>query len=227
MKKARLTLTIITLVISILMIPGCSSSNKHPSNYQQLSALIGKSRDEVCAQLGLNDADLEEFGPSEYMTPIQVEYAGVTFDVVLCIHTVDDLLCGFRYIASYEKNPEQAAKDTVTVAKHLSKAMGKTYVKEEVLISEQTESELKELFSGPDSYGNNNFWDLTQNASSEVELYLRHLEKMDYWKQHFEGKPACFYMDFDITYISETDTSNIIISYTPARYRGSGNYKEG
>lgn len=230
MKKVTCIIALLAILMSL--VSGCSGKEKHPSNYDQLTALMGQSREAVCTQLGLTEDDLEEDPkiPGECKTPVQIEYAGVDFDLVLIFDILEDLFIGFRYRATYEAAPETAAKDTVTVAKHLSKTMGKPYyTKKDILISDQTQADLQAIFSDSDSdfFSSTNHWDLTEGAGSEIKEHMEHVRNTEHWLKYFGADtPAYFFMDFLISHDPDTDQSHIQVSYCIDHPRGSVNYGE-
>lgn len=215
-------------IIIFVSLTGCSSSEKHPGGYDEIAALIGQPKETVVAQLALPD-DLQEVIPGMYEISEKAEYAGIPFDVCLSFDVSENSeLFKIRYTASYENNPEQASDDILTVAKALSKAHGKTYVREETVISEIKKKTLVDKFSGEASFEENNFWDLTPSAEDNIKQYIETVGASESWKAVY-GKlnyEPYYYLDCDIGYIPGEKTAYIILEYSVDAYRGDGNYTE-
>lgn len=226
MGKMRIVLAGLLVVALMLGATGCSEVEKHPSNYETLSSLIGLSLEDACTQLGLEKDELTEVSKGMYSLPESATYAGATFTVRLRINLLEGLISGICYEAVYENNPETAAKDVAAVAKALSKAMGKTYVKKETVISDIKEGKLATAFSGEEKFTENNFWDLTESSGDAVKAYLKYLATTPGWEPYAQQGDPHFYLDFDVFYIPNQETVGVTLTYAAEAYRGDGNYEE-
>lgn len=222
--KAILALLLSTV---LLLIAGCAAGNKAPSYYDELSGVIGQPMQAALEKLNLQEGDLKPLTEGDdawWKTPIQVEYGGVSMDLVLGRDRADQFT-SIMYLASYENAPDQAAKDTVKIGNQVEKAMGKAHVKDEVRIYEMTEQELKECYSGKEIYTENNFWEITDSAPNAVKEYFGYCENL--WNEALPDKEADFYMDFDINYDPESNVAWVMLTYRVDVNRGDGNYSEG
>ncbi len=226
MRRVKGVLALLLTAV-LLLTAGCAAGNKAPSYYDELSGVIGQPLQAALEKLNLKEDDLKPLveGDNEwYKTPIQVEYGGVSMDLVLG-RDRDDQFTSIMYLASYENAPEQAAKDTVKIGNQVEKAMGKAHVKDEVRIYEMTEQELKECYSGKEVYTQNNFWEITDSAPDAVKEYFKYCENL--WKEALADKEANFYMDFDVNYDPESNVAWVMLTYRVDADRGDGNYSEG
>lgn len=222
---------LLAILILLFNLAGCGTVEKHPANYESLSVLLGQPLETVCSKLELPVEELPALSQSVYKLPTQTTYAGVSFDVLLSINLYENTLHGIRYTVTYEWNETQkaqAAKDVVAIADMLTKAMGSTYVNEEAIISDISESALVKAFSQNEVFHENNYWDLTQDAPSEVTNYIEHLETTDFWKTYaqFKNPKACYYLDFDVICDPSFEQLGITLEYKIDAFRGSGNYEE-
>lgn len=227
MKCVR-SLVLLLTIVGITLLSGCGTVEKHPVGYNEIAALYGQPKESVVTALGIGD-NLQEIMPGSYKLPNKAEYAGVPFDVYLQFDLGwDSKLFSVRYTAEYENDPEQAANNISAVANALSDAYGKTYVRKETVISEISQKDLIEKFTGETSFGENNFWDLTPSADENIKTLLETLGSSARWKESFSNPKLLprYYMDFDVGYLPESDTSFMVIKYSISVYRGDGNYEE-
>lgn len=226
MKKILLLILSVTMLLCV----GCTQSEttkieKYPPNYDTLASLVGQPRADVLAALELEEEQLTELTVGRYETPVTVEFAGLSFQLVLGFNAFEDALNGFAYELVYENDSAAAAKDIQTVGKYLSEAMGKTHVKEETLLWELSEKELTDNLSSEDAFSESNYWDLTETATAQQKAYMEHLKEADYWAVY--RKEPAYYLDFDVSYLPDTQTVTVALRYSVSTYRGSGNYSEG
>lgn len=227
MKKMLLFILAMTMLLCV----SCTQSEtvkaeKYPPNYDVLASLVGQPRADVLAALELEEEQLTELIVGRYKTPVTVEFAGVSFQLVLGFNAFEDALNGFAYERVYENDPAAAAKDIRTAGGYLSGVMGKTYLSDETLLWELSEKELTDSLSGDAAFGESNYWDLTETATAQQKAYMEHLKETDYWAV-YRRDPA-YYLDFDVSYLPDTQTVTVALRYSVRQYRrGSGNYSEG
>ena len=159
--------TLIYLLLAAVLLAGCADTkenpkveaennqpvidvSKYPDYYAELSELIGKTKAEVLAELDLQESDLEETAPSTdiYYTPVTVQFQEVSFRLVLGFVLGTDTFNSFNYWASYENDPENAARDAQTIAAYITDVMGDPDVTGDISLHDITEEKMQEFLSG-------------------------------------------------------------------------------
>ncbi len=196
--------------------------NKHPDHYEQMMNLLGQTKENVCAELEIDEDQLEELTVGMYDTPITVVYEGVELRLRLNFARHNNLLTSFTYYAIYEDN-EQMAKDAVIIAKHMWRSFGKGYqweeydepnrlrdVKEEDIIDK-----IEDRFDTPLQ----DQWNLTQNASKSAKTWLNQIEVSSAWQEAYGGKAELynvsphFYLTYKVIADRNLGTSSIVLDY--------------
>ena len=121
MKKRKLYLLCAIVLILSFIVSGCKKNSQeatHPSNYQQLAGLIGKTMSDVCKELDVTQDKLENPAVGLYMLPDKIEYCGHSFDVFLTfdVTTEENTLYGFWYRTVFTDDVEKAAALTSELA---------------------------------------------------------------------------------------------------------------
>lgn len=122
----------ILIITSLLVCSGCSGTTggKMPSNYEQLYPLIGKPITEACKALGLDEAEVLEANRNkqDYRLPGTVEYAGITWNVVLSFDWGHEVVLAFRYVKQYDNDTggKQFMQDAMKLGAHLKKHYGES-----------------------------------------------------------------------------------------------------
>lgn len=164
---------------------------KHPAYYDQLTGLLGKPMDEVYAALGISAEDVETEDNLTYgKTPLQVTIEGIPMDLYL-VDDRQDHLAGFQYVAIYVgDDTQQAAEDTVKLARNRWRSYGYGYSADQREDPDQlyriSVEEVKKLFTNPrrDHVGISSLsdsWDITDQSGQPVKDYLEALEKEVTW----------------------------------------------
>lgn len=113
MKKRKLYLLCAIVLILSFVVSGCKKTSQettHPSNYQQLAGLIGKTMSDVCKEFDVTQEDMENPAIGLYVLPDKINYCGHTFDVLLVfdVTTAEETLYGFWYRSIFKDNAEKA-----------------------------------------------------------------------------------------------------------------------
>lgn len=221
---------LLMVAIGLTVLSSCGNVEPHPSDYEQLSGLIGQPMESVFAALALPQ-NMQATNPGTYKLPQKAEYAGVEFDVYLTFDAgYGDKLFRIKYQAIYQDNTRQAAEDGLKVAKNLSKAYGKTYVREEPVIADMSKNELIADLAGDEVFKENNFWDISQSCGENVKAFMEEIGSSEQWKQTSAyqklGWLPCYYLDCDVISVPESGTQVVQIEYVVECYRGDGNWTE-
>lgn len=195
---------------------------KHPEHYEQLMNLLGQTKENVCAELELDEDQLEELAIGLYDTPISVEYEGVKLHLRLSFARHNNLLSSFTYYAVYEDNA-QMAKDAVILANRMWKSFGKGYQWEEhdepKRLRDATEAGILERIEDRYDTPLQDQWDLTKSASKSAKTWLNQIEVSSAW-QEAHGKQAKlfevsthFYLTYKVIAERNLGTSCIVLEY--------------
>ncbi len=213
-----LVLSIVFVTIFFLVDP----INKHPEHYEQLMDLLGQTKEDVCAELELDEDQLEELAVGMYDTPITAVYEGVELRLRLNFARHNNLLTSFTYYAIYEDN-EQMAKDAVIMAKHMWRSFGKGYQWEEHdepnrlrdVEEEDIIDKIEDRFYTPLQ----DQWDLTKNASKSARTWLNQIEVSSAWQEAHGGNAKLynvsphFYLTYKVIADRNLGTSSIVLDY--------------
>ena len=127
----RVTAAIVTV---IALLSGCSGRQNidpnrdpklHVDCYEELTALYGTERMATLEALGYAIEDTNVIHGFYIGIPMQIEYAGVTFDIYLHFDN-DARLSGVDYkkTYSYPSETEQAIRDVLNIGKQLEQDLG-------------------------------------------------------------------------------------------------------
>lgn len=134
MKRKNKILSIIFLILTCILTSCGTSTQKstHPSNYEQLSNLIGLTKEHVCDHLTLSQDELKNISTGLYLLPKKIEYEGYPFDVFLTFDATEgeEILYGFWYRTTFEKDTQEAADFTTKLAERFAKSYTKWEVYE-------------------------------------------------------------------------------------------------
>lgn len=180
---------------------------EYPPYYNRLIGLVGQSKEAVTQELDIELIENEYSSTTGYYeTPLCVEYRGVEFNVILGFSLVDDKLWGFQYAAIYEDNVQQAAADTVKIAKQLQRTYGRAKQnanKRTLWLSDIDVEAVLQKFEnrhlaheGIDQvYG---YWELTEELGSETQAYWEQLTTSEQWQTYWEDRRVdlSFRLDF-------------------------------
>lgn len=214
--------------ISLFSLFGCTNIEKHPTDYDKLAGLIGKTKEVVIAELALQE-DLQEVMPGTYILPEKAAFNDILFDVHLYFDVGANYeLFKISYTASFINEPNEAAGKILSVAKTLSEVQGDTYIREETVISEIDKQILIDTFSKNSSFEENNFWDLTASSGDNIKQYIETLGHSKNWNAAYgrlKLEPH-YYLDCTVGFNPNENTAFIVLEYSVGAYRGDGNYTE-
>ena len=156
MKKRKLYLLCAIVLILSFIVSGCKKNSQeatHPSNYQQLAGLIGKTMSDVCKELDVTQDKLENPAVGLYMLPDKIEYCGHSFDVLLNFDVTSDeeILYGFWYRTIFRDDMDKAA----TFIDELAEKFTNKY-------------DAWDLYSGSDS----EVFDLSKEVTDNMKEYM-------------------------------------------------------
>ena len=193
-KKPALWICIV-LIVAILLVTVFFMTDpfvqKYPPLYDELTGLLGHSKTELLEELGIKEEDIVGGSDLETgKTPIQVEYQGITFNLMVFFDRTGENFASFAYFATYE-DTEQAAKDTLKLSRHLWRCYGEGYQAEKReksdILSKITLEEIREMFknrrrhtAGIDEI--REIWDITDNGGRAVRKYIEEYEASENWQ---------------------------------------------
>ena len=175
-------LCVVLLAISLILVAcgGTSQEFTHADNYNQLSSMIGKTKEDVCKELGRMENELQKTSVGLYMLPEEIKYFGrnfevyLTFDVTLDSET--EILYGFWYESVFTDGTEQAAK----LASELAEKLVGKYKQWELYEVKNRITEQKELvdFLDTDEISTAaEALDLSKEASDNIKEYITNYNK--------------------------------------------------
>ena len=193
-KKPALWICIV-LIVAILLVTVFFMTDpfvqKHPPLYDKLTGLLGHSKTELLEELQITENDIVGGSDLETgKTPIQVEYHGIKFNLMVFFDRAEENFASFAYLATYD-DTEQAAKDTLNLSRHLWRCYGEGYQAEKRensdILSKITLEEIREMFknrrrhtAGIDEI--REIWDITDNSGRAVRKYIEEYEASENWQ---------------------------------------------
>lgn len=230
MKRLQRVFTVLT-VLAMLLCTGCAPSGaaegkaEQLPRYDELTALIGQSKEAVLNSLSLQEADLTEFAQYEYMTPIEVEYGDVKLKIKLVFTPLPDIdiLNGVSYVAVYQNEPERAAKEMLSTAKKLQTFLGESDSGNNYEPAwEMSEDEIVETISSKKTLSKLHYWYMTDKATDTMKSYMQKLKETDLYKQYESlGMNPGYLCELNLSaYIAGTDeeaSAYLMITYCIGR----------
>ena len=175
-------LCVVLLAISLILVAcgGTSQEFTHPENYNQLSSMIGKTKEDVCKELGIKENELQKTSVGLYMLPEEIKYSGQNFEVYLTFDVTmnqeTETLYGFWYESVFTDDTEQAAK----LASELAEKLVGKYKQWELYEVKNRITEQKELvdFLDTDEISTAaEALDLSKEASDNIKEYITNYNK--------------------------------------------------
>lgn len=193
---------------------------QYPAYYKQLTDMIGQPRETVVDKLGIEliaDEYTERTG--FYETPVCISYRGVEFELRLGFSVIDDCLWSFQYAAIYENDLQQAAEDTVKIAKQLQYSYGRASQhgnKRTLWLSEIDKASVLEKFEnrylaheGVDSVSG--YWQLTDALGPHTHAYWETLMNSAQWEQMWRGRNIGLSFQLKFSAWKEPDTNRVYL----------------
>ena len=176
MRKRNTFFTCAIFLILCFVVNGCKNTSQviiHPSNYQQLAGLIGKTMSDVCEEFDLTQEELENPAVGLYMLPDKIEYCGHSFDVLLTfdVTTDEETLYGFWYRTIFTDDIENAATFIGDLAeKFTNKYDAWDLYSVSNRITEQ--NNLVEFLDTDDIYTISEVFDLSKEVTDNMKEYI-------------------------------------------------------
>lgn len=193
-------------------------NDTHPPYYKELTRLLGEPMDVVCQELGITVEEMgEDVVRGIYWAPMEdIEYQGIEFMLQLGFAPLDErvewVLHSFTYLAEYSSLDDKIAEDTVTLADHLYRKLGRGYqwadridkADPDYLRDLTVETVKKNLYNkgrdGATSALTSESWDLSQTSGNNVKKYLERFEESVLWKNLSGGKVESIKPHFYLTF---------------------------
>ena len=197
-KKPTLWICIVA-VIAILLTTVLFMTNPtkqlHPPMYEELTQLLGQPKEAVLEKLNITEDDIAG-GSDLYtgMTPIQVEFQGITFNLFLSFDRSEEEIFGsFTYFSTIE-DEETGAQSALKLARHYWDCYKEGYRADQKddpdRLSDITLDEIREMFKNPRRYhvgvtsiGDN--WDISEQGNEAVEKYLQDYQNSESWRANY------------------------------------------
>lgn len=166
----------VLLIIGLLCACSGTDNTAKPENikelprYEELSALIGLSVEEVKQQVQWELTETDPAYDDIYQTPIKVEFCGVDLRVELAEYPVVGKINSVLYRADYTNDNEKAAEDILKIAKHLGSTIGKDTQLTQWNLFEMTKEEVLEVLV--DNTARDIEWDITPVATQLQKEYM-------------------------------------------------------
>ncbi len=217
---------IVAMVLTVaLLCAGCAGSGNHASpkniselpEYEKLSALIGCTLEEAIEKMGWQADEIVTEDDVYYKTPLTVDYAGVSFRVLLGINFSLQKISAISYLAEYENAAETAAKEILQVAKKLGGAIGqKTEGKnnaEHLVIFEMTEAKLQETLGEISKWQIR--WNLNEAAETGQKDFINEIKEAKTWESYGEHRQPQYGLEMVITRVEDTVYLRLNLSIMP------------
>lgn len=208
----------------------------YPPYYMEMMECLTKPLDEVCHTLGIAKEDLLDIGTGNYVTPIHVKYAGVTFQLHIStnISIEGQPLGSFSYSAVFDGSTDEADKATANVAHRLYKTYGPgvnaDLSSKPDLYKDISVEEITAAFNAKPNTTTIgrifDYWDITDSGHGNLDAYLKSiLTAPNYEKYYKDGARPCYMVRFLAGYDRERNTKSIYITYQ--NYMAFANWETG
>ena len=208
--KPYFRIIISALLIIALLCTGCSSTDdaakpeniKELPRYEELTALIGLSPEEVRQKVQWDLTETELAHDDMYQTSVEVEFCDVDLYIMLAENSMVEKIDAILYCADYTNENEKAAKDILKIAKHLGSIIGKNTQLEQWNLFEMTQEEVLEELN--DERLREIEWDLTPVATQSQKEYMELSSSV--WESVSEGHRMVlvYALEMKVTHIEDT-----------------------
>lgn len=208
----------------------------YPPYYMEMMECLDKPLDEACQTLGITKEDLLDSGTGNYITPIHVEYAGVTFQLHISanVSVEGEPLGSFSYSAVFDGSTDEADKAAAAVAHRLYKTYGpgdnanlssKPDLYKDISVEEVTAAfnakpnttTVGQIFE---------YWDISHSGHGNLDAYLKSILTAPYYDKYYKnGARPCYMVRFLAGYDRVRNTKSIYITYR--NYMAFANWETG
>lgn len=213
MKKLTSILSILLCAALLLIFSGCGkqeASASYPSDYNKYSVLIGMTKDEVCAQLGLAEEALTEQSTGLYATGQKATFQNMEFEILLAFDvTNEQKLYGIQYQAIFDGQIQQAMADSIALAKQFNAwyadSLDAAYKDQASVLAQWDAATQMTSLSQAGTLNAENTWDLTSHAGDAAQ------KLMD--DSHYANYKMGFMLNLRFTANQEADGALIQLAY--------------
>ena len=194
------------LIIALLCACSTTKNTAKPENvkelprYEELSALIGLSAEEVEQKMQWELTETEPAYDYIYQTPIEVEFCGVDLRVELAENKKLEKINSVLYRADYTNDNEKAAEDILKIAKHLGSTIGKDTQLTQWNLFDMTKEEMLEVLG--DNTAGDIEWDITSVATQSHKEYME--LHSDWWKAKGRNIELIYGLEIRVTRVEDT-----------------------
>ena len=186
---------VIAILLTTVLFMTNPAKQMHPPMYEELTQLLGQPKEVVLEKLNISEADMK--GGNTWftvLTPIEVEYQGITFDLFLPFsEDEDESLGSFCYLATFE-DEEAGAQSAWNLAQHYWDCYKEGYRADQKndpdRLSDITLDEIREMFKNPRRYhvgitSLEDSWDISEQGNDAVEKYLQDYQSSEHWQVNY------------------------------------------
>ncbi len=194
------------LIIGLLCACSGTDNTAKPENikelprYEELSALIGLSVEEVEQKMQWELTETEPAYDYIYQTPIEVELCGVDLRVELAENEKLEKINSVLYRADYTNDNEKAAEDILKIAKHLGSTIGKDTQLTQWNLFDMTKEEMLEILG--DNTAGDIEWDITSVATQSHKEYME--LHSDWWKAKGRNIELIYGLEIRVNRVEDT-----------------------
>lgn len=186
---------------------------KNPPYEVELRNAISQSLDEAALKVGVKTSEMTETEPGVYRSNKQIKLDGVIFD--LYFYEEKGKLSGFAYIADYQADKKQAAKDICDTFINLGMTSfapeGEEHTVEinlKYLKEELAKDQVLRIWRTSNLR--------TDIANDPVNMYMKELEESEDWEGRvgeYLVRKAELYLDEGCEYDPKTQNLKLVLSY--------------
>ena len=197
MKRLTSIFGCLVFLIIMMMVVSCGRNTEketYPSNYEQMSTLIGEELASVCERLDITEEEMKLSNIGTYDIPQKVEYIGESFDMQLVFDVTDNKMYSFSYLLSFEDEPEKAAETVEKLLEQLNEVYGEADSHRGVSEWLKGQEKLSEFFNGDQTFSKIEVWDLSEKANNNIQSYMNDLkQEKGYSNVEYLMELECFY----------------------------------
>lgn len=197
--KRKVIRVVSLLLVLILLLTGCVTADKMSAllpHYEELSSLIGLTKEEALEKMGWQEGDLEPWKDEHFhvegddsllLTPMEAEIGGVPFKVKWGFANKLDALNTIEYAAVYKGDVKTAVKDILKVANAIGSTIGKKTIYDNLGLFDMTEEELREVLRTPALNTKEVSWNLNKLADATKKDYMKELKDTAFYEDSDPG----------------------------------------
>lgn len=219
-----IAVAVVLLIFLMASLLAGKESGEFPYELELLNS-IGQPLETAAMKVGVSFTNMEETEPGVYFTNRGFPIDGVAFD--LYFYEEDGCLSGFAYIADYQAEPNEAAKDIYSALVNMGIETFDKYpdyvYREDNVTYEVTKKNLRNHLKNEEILLVKHTSDRTPaDPADSIKAYMDALEAAEDWDGRvgeYVTRKAVLYVDEGAAYDAQTQRVQIVCSYRiePAR----------